>query len=80
MVLVLCILFDDALYLYEISWKYLKRFFSYCRNATSTVKFLEEHNSVKNVGGVTAFLLWNLSDDVIYVNQEFQNYWADMVP
>ena len=29
MVLELCILFDHALYLYKVSWKYLKEFQSY---------------------------------------------------
>ena len=35
----------------------------------SLLKFLKEHNSAKNVGGVTVLILCILSDDAVYLYQ-----------
>ena len=49
MVLNLCTLSDHALYLYQVSRKYLKEFLSYWADTISIIlKFSEGHNSVKN--------------------------------
>ena len=50
MVFVLCMSFDDASYLYQGWWKYLKGFQSYWADTISTVKFSKGHNSLKQDG------------------------------
>ena len=67
MVLNLCTSPDDALYLYLASRKYLKEFQSYREDAVCILKFSKEHNSVNSAGGVMAFILSALSDDVLYL-------------
>ena len=57
MVLVLCSSPDNAMYLYQILYKYLKGFGSSCADTISIVKFAKGHNSVKNVGGVMVPLM-----------------------
>ena len=60
---------DDALYLYQVSRKYLKGFQSYREDAVCILKFSKGHNSVNIVGGVMAFILSTLSDSVLYLYQ-----------
>ena len=67
MVLYLCTSPDDALYLYHVSRKYLKGFQSYQEDAVCILKFSKGHNSVNNTGGVTALILFTLSDGVLYL-------------
>ena len=74
MVLNLCISSDDALYLYQLSRKYLKEFQSYREDAVSILKFSKEHNYVCSVGGVMAPVLSMLSDDVLYLYQVLSKY------
>ena len=69
MVLNLCISPDDALYLYQVSRKYLKGFQSYQEDAVCILKFSKGHNSVNSVGEVMALSLSTLSDDVLYLYQ-----------
>ena len=64
MVLNLCTSSDDALYMYQVSRKYLHRFQSYREDAVCILKFLKGYNSVNNVGGVMALVLSTLSDGV----------------
>ena len=64
MVLNICPLSDDALYLYQVSRKYLKGFHCYWGNAINTLKFAKGHNSVKNVDGVMVLILSISSDNV----------------
>ena len=68
-VLNLCTSSDDALYLYQVSRKYLKRFQSYSANTISLLKFSKGHNSIKNVDGVTPLNLCISSDDALYLYQ-----------
>ena len=70
MVLNLCKSPDDALYLYQISRKYLKGFQSYLEDAVCILKFSKGHNSVNMVGGVMALVLSTLSDSVLYLYQD----------
>ena len=52
MVLNLCKSPDDALYLYQVSRKYLKGFQSYLEGAVRILKCSKGYNSVNSVGGV----------------------------
>ena len=72
---------DDALYLYQVSRKYLKGFQSYREDAVCIMKFSKGHNSVNSLGGVMPLVLSILSDSVLYLYQvlskyliEFQSY------
>ena len=69
MVLNLCISSDDALYLYQVSRKYLKGFQSCEEDAVCILKFSRGHNSENSVGGVMALVLSTLSDGVLYLYQ-----------
>ena len=60
---------DDALYLYQVSRKYLKGFQSYQEDAVCILKFSKLQNSVNSVGGVMVFVLSTLSDSVLYLYQ-----------
>ena len=60
---------DDALYLYQVSRKYLKGFQSYQEDAVCILKFSKGHNSVSSVGGVMELVLSTLSDGVLYLYQ-----------
>ena len=71
MVLNLCISPDNALYLYQVSRKYLKGFQSYGEDAVCILKFSKGHNSVNSVGGVMALALSTLSDGTLYLYQGF---------
>ena len=67
MVLNFCTSSDDALYLYQVSRKYLQEFQSYREDAICILKFSKGHNSVNNVGGVMVLVLSTLSDGVLYL-------------
>ena len=67
MVLNLCISPDDALYLYQVSRKYLRGFQSYQKDAVCIPKFSKGYNSLNSVGGVMALFLSTLSDGVLYL-------------
>ena len=60
---------DNALYLYQVSRKYLKGFQRYQEDAVCILKFSKGHNSVNSVGGVMALVLSTLSDGVLYLYQ-----------
>ena len=60
---------DDALYLYQVSRKYLKGFQSYRDDAVCILKLSKGHNSVNMVGGDMALVLTTLSDGVSYLYQ-----------
>ena len=74
MVLYLCISTDDALYLYQVSRKYLKGFQSYCEDVVCTLKFSKGHNSVNSVGGVMVLVLSTSSDSVLYLYHVLSKY------
>ena len=74
MVLYLCISTDDALYLYQVSRKYLKGFQSYCEDVVCIPKFSKGHNSVNSVGGVMVLVLSTSSDSVLYLYQVLSKY------
>ena len=74
MVLNLCPSPDDALYLYQVSRKYLKGIQSYREDAVCILKFSKGHNSVNSVGGVMALVLSILSDGVLYLYQFLSKY------
>ena len=67
MVLNLYISSDDALYLYQVSRKYLKGFHSYRADVIYILKFIKGHNSVKSVGGVMVLVLCTLPDNALYL-------------
>ena len=67
MVLNLCTSPDNALYLYQVSRKYLKGFQNYREDAVCILKFSKESNSVNSVGGVMALVLSTLSISVLYL-------------
>ena len=65
---------DNALYLYQVSRKYLKGFQSYREDAVCILKFSKGHNSVNMVVGVMVvgvmiLILSTLSDGVLYLYQ-----------
>ena len=64
MVLNPCISSDDALYLYQVSRKYLKEFQSDSADMICILKFTKGHNSV---GGGMVLALCILSDDALYL-------------
>ena len=64
MVLDLCTSSEDALYLYQVSRKYLKGFKSYCEDAFCILTFSKGHYSVNGVGGRTILVLSTSSDGV----------------
>ena len=69
MVLNLSISSDDALYLCQVSRKYLKGVQSYQEDAVCILKFSKEHNFVNSVDGIMALVLSTLSDSVLYLYQ-----------
>ena len=74
MVLNLCTSLDNALYLYQISRKYLKGFQSYREDAACILKFSKGHNSVNSVGGVMTLILSTWPDGVLYLYQVLSKY------
>ena len=74
MVLNLCTPSDNALYLYQVSWKYLQGFQSYWEDAVCKLKFSKGHNYVKSVGGVMVLVLSKSSDSVLYLSQGLSKY------
>ena len=67
MVLNFCTSPDDALYLYQVSRKYLKEFQRYWEDAVCILKFSEGDNSVNSGGEVMVLSLSTLSDSVLFV-------------
>ena len=67
MVLNFCISPDDAIYLYQVSRKYLKEFQSYCEDVVCILKFSKGHNSVNSVVGVMVLVLSISSVSVLYL-------------
>ena len=65
---------DDALYLYQVSRKYLKGFQSYREDTVCILKFSKGHNSVNSVDGVMALALSRLSDSALYLYQVLSKY------
>ena len=59
---------DDALYLYQVLWKYLKGFQSYWGNTIFILIFTKGHNFVKHAD-VKLLVLFTLSDDALYFYQ-----------
>ena len=53
---------DNALYLYQISLKYLRGFHSYSANTISLLIFSKRHNSFINIE-VNVLVLYTSSDD-----------------
>ena len=62
MVLVLCTSSDSDFYFYEVSLEYTGRYQSYRADTIFIAKISKGHNSIKNVGGVSVFVLCTLSD------------------
>ena len=54
---------DNALYLYQISRKYLRGFHSYSANTIFLLIFSKRHNSFINIGEVNVLVLYTSSDD-----------------
>ena len=57
MVLVLCTLSDNGLYLHQDLCTNLRGLRSYCADTISIVKFGKGHNFIKNVDGVMVLVL-----------------------
>ena len=74
MVFNLCTSPDGALYLYQVSRKYLKGFQSYQEDAVCILKLSKGHNPVNSVGGVMALVLSTLSDGVLHLYQVLSKY------
>ena len=74
MVLNLCTSSDDAVYLYQVSRKYVKGFQSYLEDAACILKFSKGHTPVNNVGGVMVLALSTLPDSGIYMYQVLSKY------
>ena len=70
----LCTSTDDALYLYQVSRKYLRGFQSYREDVVCILKFSKGHNSVNNIDGVMTLALFTLSDSVLYLYQVLSKY------
>ena len=82
----LCTLSGHALYFYQVSWNYLKRYQSYRADTISILKITKENHSAKNVGGVTVVHLCTLSCHALYFYQvswhylkRYQSYRADTI-
>ena len=65
---------NDALFLYQVSRKYLKGFQSYREDAVCTLKCSKGHNSVNSVGKVMVLVLSTLSDSFLYLYQLLSKY------
>ena len=65
---------DNALYLYQVSRKYLRGFQSYREDTVCILKFSKGHNSENSVGGVMALVLSTLLDSVLYLYQILPKY------
>ena len=71
MILHLCTLPDHALYLCQVSEKYLERISEFLNGHK---KLTKGHNSVQKGGRVTVLVLCTLSDDVLYLYQVWLKY------
>ena len=65
-VLVLCILSNHGLHMYQVKHKYIEWFQSYEAERISTVIVTKVHYSFKNVSGVTVLILCPLSYHDLY--------------
>ena len=65
---------DDALYLYQVSRKYLTGFQYYIADAICILKYAKGHNSVKNIGGVMVFVLSTLSEHALCLYHILSKY------
>ena len=74
MVLNFCTSSDDALYLYQVSNKYLTAFQRYFGDAICILKFAKEHNSVKNVGRIMVLVVPTLPYHTLYLYQVLSKY------
>ena len=70
----LCTSSGHALYFYQVSWNYLKRYQSYRADTISILKITKGNNSTKNVGGVTVVNLCTSSGHALYFYQVLWNY------
>ena len=70
----LCMSSGHALYFYQSSRNYLKRYQSYRADTISIPKITKGNNSAKNVGGVTVFKLCTSSGHALYLYQVSRNY------
>ena len=70
----LCTSSGHALYFYQVSWNYLKRYQSYRADTISIQKITKGNNSTKNVGGVTVVDLCTSSGHALYFYQVLWNY------
>ena len=70
----LCTSSGHALYLCQVSWKYLDRYQSYRADTISIWKITKGNNSAKNVGGVTVLYLCTSSGHALYFYQVLWNY------
>ena len=61
-------------YLYKVSWKYSRRYWSYRVDTILKRKNSKVHNSVKNVDGVTVLFLCTSSDGGFYLNKVSWKY------
>ena len=65
---------DNALYLYQVSQKYLKGFHSYSADTISLLIFSKRRNSIIKVGEVMFLVLCTSSDDALYLCQASLKY------
>ena len=70
----LCTSSGHALYLCQVSWKYLERYQSYRADTISILKITKGNNSAKNVGGVTVVYLCTSSGHALHFYQVLWNY------
>ena len=70
----LCTSSGHALYFYQVSWNYLKRYQSYRADTISILENTKENNSAKNVGWVNVVNLCMSSGHVFFLCQVSWNY------
>ena len=68
---------DNAIHLYQVSWKYLEAFMRYWAETNSWRNFTKGHNPMKNVGGVTVLNVCTSSDHALYFLKGYLINWAD---
>ena len=82
----LCMSSGHALYLCQVSWNYLERYYSYRADTISIRKNTNGNNSAKNVNGVTVVYLCTSSGHALNFYQvlwfylkRYQSYRADTI-
>ena len=65
---------DRALYLYQVSRKYLKRFHRYSADMICILNFKKGHSSVKTVARVKVLHLCTTPDNALYLYQVLSKY------